>query len=165
MTSLSALIHPARARWQALDAREKSLARTAAAVLTLAVLWWVAIAPALAVWRQAESRQRSLDTRWQRIQTLAAEAQALRAQPVIQREEALRALEASAKQYLGAGTQVTLAGDRATLALRNVDAGALAQWLPLARVDARAVPVEAKLTRVEAPPRWSGTLVLSLPPQ
>lgn len=165
MTVLPDLTRSARAHWRTLGSREKSLIQLAIAVLAVAVLWWVAISPALKVWHQAEPRRHSLDARWQHVQRLAAETQALRTQPVVQREEALRALDASVRQYLGTGAQLTITGDRATLALKNVSAGALAQWLPLARVNARAVPIEARLKQAEGGSNWNGTLVLSLPPQ
>ena len=42
-----------------------------------------------------------------------------------------------------------------------------AQWLTQVRVNARSVPVEARLTRGAAPTgaTWTGTLVMSLPPR
>ena len=77
--------------------------------------------------------------------------------------------------------QLNVVGDRATITLKGASADALAQWLAQARSNARATPVEARLTRsataaapagqtpvtlgrpVVAMPRWDGTLVLALP--
>ena len=59
-------------RWQTLGTRERALVRVAAIVLALALLWWLALAPALATLRQAETQRRALDLQWQRMQALQA---------------------------------------------------------------------------------------------
>lgn len=184
MSFWTATLAPARARWAALAPREQALVSGAAAVVAVALLWWVAIAPALQTLRSAEIQRRALDVQWQTMQSLRAQAQALQSQPGINQSDALRALESSVKQGLGATAQLNVVGDRATVTLRGTSAGALAQWLAQARVNARALPSEARLTRTAPPapaaggtaavstlavddavPVWSGSLVLSLPPQ
>lgn len=185
-SSLAAALAPARARWAALAPREQTLVSGAAAVVVLALLWWVAIAPALKTLQNAETQRRTLDAQWQTMQSLQIQAQALQSQPGVNQGDALRALESSVKQGLGATAQLNVVGDRATVTLRGTSADALAQWLAQARVNARALPSEARLTRTAAPvpasapgaaaavsaaladdavPLWSGSLVLSLPPQ
>lgn len=181
-SSWAAAVAPARARWAALAPREQTLVSGAAAVVAVALLWWVAVAPALQTLQNAETQRRTLDTQWQTMQSLQVQAQALQSQPGINQSDALRALESSVKQGLGATAQLSVVGDRATVTLRGTSADALAQWLAQARVNARALPSEARLTRTAAPapggaaavssavvddaaPLWSGSLVLSLPPQ
>jgi len=156
-----------RARWPAMGSRERALVLTAGGVVGLALVWWVGVAPALIVMRQTEGQQRRLDTQLEHMQRLAAEAQAMQSRPAIKYDDALRALESSIKQGLGSGAQLNVAGERATLTLKNVPAGALAQWLTLARVNARALPVEARLVRGASPgvATWDGALVLNLPPR
>ena len=158
------------AAWARLAARERRLALLALAVVGLALLWWLALAPALATLRQAETQRRALDLQWQRMQALQAEAEALKASPRMAHDAALRALEASVKQRLGASAQLAVVGERANLTLKDAPAAELAAWLAEARVDARAVPLEARLTRAAGASagrgtQWSGTLSLSLPPQ
>lgn len=154
-------------RWQALDARQQALLRGAAALVALVLLWWLAVAPALATLRQAEARQRSLEAQWQQMQRLQAEARALQGLPRPGHDEALRALEVSVRQRLGASAQLQVSGERATLTLKNTPADALAQWLAQTRVNARLVPAEARLLRSAdaASPSWDGTLALTLPPR
>lgn len=157
-------------RWRSLAPREQTLVRMAAALVALALIWWLGVAPALRVLRQAESQQQSLDTQLQQMQRLAAEAQALRARPALAHDEARRALEASVRQGLGPNASMSVTGERATVTLRNVPATALAQWLTLARVNARALPVEARLVRgaqtaTDVGATWDGALVLPLPPR
>jgi general secretion pathway protein M len=159
---------PLRARWTALDSRERTLVITAASVIGVALLWWIGVSPALSTLRQADAQQRALAAQVQKMQSLQAQAQAIQSQPKINRDDAMRALEASVKG-LGPTAQLNIAGDRATVTLRNTGADALARWLSQARVNARAIPSEARLTRSAAsaagPAMWDGTVVLSLPQQ
>ncbi|HYF43783.1 MAG TPA: type II secretion system protein M, partial [Ramlibacter sp.] len=64
----------------------------------------------------------------------------------------------------GTTARMAVAGDRVTLTLAATPADALAQWLTQARVNARALPTEARLNHNPAG-AWDGTLVLSLPPR
>lgn len=154
-------------RWQALAPREQALLRGAAALVALALLWWLAIAPALSTLRQAEARQRGLEAQWQQMQRLQAEARALQGLPRPGHDEAWRALEVSVHQRLGPSAQLQLSGERATLTLKDTPADALAQWLAQARANARLVPAEARLMRSAdaESPSWNGQLVLNLPPR
>ena len=157
---------PLRARWTQLDSRERTLVFAALSVVGVALLWWVGISPALGTLRQADAQRSGLAAQVQKMQSLQAQAQAIASQPKINRDDALRALEASLKG-LGATAQLNVAGDRATVTLRNTAADALARWLSQARVNARAIPSEARLTRSAASAgsaaAWDGTVVLSLP--
>lgn len=155
-------------RWQALGERERRLLAVAAVVVGAALLWWVALAPALGVLRGAPARHAVLDEQLSRMLSLQAQAKALQDQPRMGADEALRALDVAVKERLGGAAQLTVVGDRATVTLKGVSADALAQWLAQARVNARAVPSEARLTRNpgsggKAGALWDGSLVLSLP--
>jgi general secretion pathway protein M len=153
--------------WRGLATRERSgiaLATTAVAVI---LLWWLALSPALQTLTLAQTQATQLETQLQAMHALQAQAKALQAQPKMGRDEAVRALESSVKQRLGANAQFTLQGERAMVTLKGASAQALAQWLTQARVNARSVPVEARLQRSAAAsaaaPSWDGSLVLSLP--
>ncbi|MDO5086307.1 MAG: type II secretion system protein GspM [Comamonadaceae bacterium] len=156
------------AAWARLGRRERRLIVLAAATVALALLWWLALAPALGTLRQARTERPQLEARWQRMQTLKAEADSLKALPGISRSEAQRTLQDSVAAALGASAQLSVTGDRANLVLKGAPAGALAQWLQDARVNARATPVQARLTRTPghapgASAAWDGTLTLALP--
>lgn len=171
-------------RWKALAPREQSLVLAAAAVVGLALLWWLALAPALATLRTAPTRHAELDSQLQRMLGLQAEALQLQAAPRSSAGDAVGTLRNALTQRLGAAAQLTVAGDRATVTLKGAPADALAQWLAVARSNAQAVPLEARLSRstaapaapgappapitlgapaAPAMPRWDGTLVLALP--
>ncbi|WP_298214386.1 type II secretion system protein GspM [Acidovorax sp.] len=170
---------PLQERWKALAPREQNLVLAAGALVALALLWWVAIAPALATLRAAPARHAALDAQLQRMHSLQAEAQQLQAAPASPPGDTTGALRSALTQRLGNTAQLNVAGDRATITLKGASADALAQWLAQARSNARATPLEARLTRSAAAaapaapatlgsapiamPRWDGTLVLALP--
>jgi len=148
--------------WRGLAPREKLLAAGAAAIVALALVWWLAIGPALAVLRTSEAQHRSLDGQLSRMQGLQQQAKALQSQPRQNHDDSLRALEAAVRQRLGTTARTTVAGDRVTLTLTGTPPDALAAWLAEARANARALPAEARLTRGPSG-GWDGTLVLTLP--
>ena len=147
-------------RWRAVPAREQRLALLALLATSLALLWWLALAPALAVLRAAPAQHRALDGQLQQMLGLQAQAKALQAQPVLPVDETRRALEAALKS-LGPGAQMAVQVDRATVTLKAVPAAALAQSLATARQNAHAALMEAHLVRNPAG-SWDGTLVLNL---
>lgn len=150
-----------QARWRALARREQQLVLAALALLLVAGLWWLALAPALATLRSAESQQRLLDAQLQQMQRLQAQASTLQAQPRLAVADARRLLEASVQQQFGATAQLALVGERVTLTLKGATADALAQWLAQVRLNVRLLPEEARLQR-SAAGHWDGTLVLLL---
>lgn len=155
-------------RWVALGAREQRLVTIACVLVCAALLWWVALAPALQTLRMAPAQHALADTQLQSMRAMATEATALRLQRSLNYEESLRNLESSVKQTLGAGATLSVSDTRASLTLRGVNADALSQWLSQARVNARVVPSEARLQRSQASTptnnaTWDGTLVLTLP--
>jgi general secretion pathway protein M len=151
-----------RTRWAGLAPRERALVGGAVALVALALLWWVALAPALATLRSAETQHRVLDNQLQHMRRLQAQARAMQAQPRQNHDDAMRQLEAAIRQQLGVSARYSIAGDRVTITLTNTPAQALAQWLTQVRTNARAIPGEARLTR-NAAGGWDGTLVLTLP--
>ena len=155
-----------RLRWQALDQREQTLISAAAFIVGTAIIWWVAVAPALGILKSAPLQRASVDAQFLRMQTLEAEAKVLQAQPKLSLNDATRTFEASVKQRLGAAAQLSFQGSQASVTLRGVPAEALTLWLNQARVSARAIPIEARLRRnVSNAGTWDGTLVLALPAQ
>lgn len=150
---------------QGLSPREQSAVRLAAWVLGLGLLWWVGLAPAIGTLRQSGARHATLDQSLAQMQAQAASAELLRAQnatPPPGRDAAQRALEEATRQ-LGAGAQLSLQGDRATVAMRDIAPGALAQWLQQVRINARLLPVQAQIQRGGAAAGWSGQVVLAGP--
>lgn len=152
-------------RWNQLAPREKSLLGGALAVIALALLWQLVLAPSLRTLRTATAQGLALDAQLQHMQSLQAQAKALQKQAPLAYDDAVRALNQATKQILGSTAQVSVVAERANVTLQAARADALAQWLAQARVNARSAPLEARLTRMATPAgvTWSGTLVMTLP--
>ena len=148
------------ARWRNIARREQQLLLAALVLVLAALLWWIGVAPALATLRSADKQNALLSAQLQQMQQLQMQAKTIQAQPPLTVPETRRLLEASVKP-LGAAVQLVVAGERVTLTMQGVAADALTQWLTQARLNARAAPSEARLTR-NAAGTWDGTLVLNL---
>jgi general secretion pathway protein M len=158
-TKVRALLAPLQKRL-AQNPREQRLVRGAVALLVLALLWFVALRPAIGTLRSAQSQGPLLRSQLQDMLQLQAQAQVLQALPAAQTQDSKSLLEA-ALATLGATAQMSLTGDRATITLEGSSADALAQWLTQARLNARARPLELHLTQSQG--LWKGRIVLQMP--
>lgn len=147
--------------WRQLKMSERRLILLAFWVILAVLLWLIAIAPALKILKDAPEQHRALDAKLQSMRALSTEAKTLQSQPKLGLDEAQKALQSSVSQRFGSAAQLNLSGERATLTLKNANPQELAQWLTQARVNARALPGEAKLNKIGD--GWDGTLVLNLP--
>ena len=59
-----------RQRWQMVSPREQRLVVAALLLVLVALLWWLAIAPALATLRSAQGQRQQLDAQLQQMQGL-----------------------------------------------------------------------------------------------
>lgn len=155
--------------WVLRSPREQQLLTLGGAALLLAVVWSLALAPALRTWQEAPVRQASLDAQTQSMHHLRAQAQGLQQPSPIKRTEAIGWLEKSLSD-LGPDARITFESDRATVSLSAAPSVALARWLSQARENAQALPLQAQLQRIAeptapaaAPGSWRGNIVLRLP--
>lgn len=151
--------------WKQLARRERRMVVAAAVLVAAAALWLGLLGPALRTLRAAPEQHRALDAQLQTMHDLQAQAQALQQQAPLSRAQAQHALNQATQQVLGQGAQISTQAERVTITLQSVAPEALALWLAQARANARAVPIEARLTRQNQAQgtRWSGTLVMALP--
>lgn len=148
--------------WAELPAlQRRGLGLVALLVATL-VFWFLALAPALSIWRNAPAQHQQLDAKLQVMQAQAQALQALQGQPRADPTRAAAGLTQSIKP-LGEQTRITLDGARATVQLRGVSGEALANWLSSVRQTSQAVPIEAEINRNPAGPFWDGRVVFALP--
>ncbi len=154
-----ALMAPIRAWWLTLALRERRLLVAGLLIVAAALLWMLALAPALRTLRTAPVTLQSLDRQWQGMQVQADETQRLRAIPPVSREQAAVALKAAADR-LGAKAKLTMQGERAVLTVTALEPSTLEPWLAEVRAGARASPLELNLVR--SGNGYSGTLVLAL---
>lgn len=167
MSGTSALrraLAPLHAAWRQRPLRERRLLVLAALVLGAAVLWQWGLAPALGTWRNAPQRQAELDEQTRQMLRLQTQARQLQAPERLPRADALRRLEAAARELLGGQTRLQMQGDQLRLSLTDAPAAALAQWLQLAREQAQALPQSAQLQRADAAGRTEGAAPAAAPP-
>ena len=176
--------------WAARAPRERRLLAVAAVLLGAALVWQVAIAPALQTWHDAPAKQAALDTQTTHMLRLQAQAKGLQTNAPLARTAALQQLESSAAQWLGPEARVSLQGEQVRITVKAATAEGLSRWMTQARSQAQALPVQAQLQRTTpttsqptaatsspaatpsaaaspvplqgAAAVWSGTLVLSL---
>ncbi|KGH14522.1 type II secretion system protein GspM [Comamonas thiooxydans] len=168
--ALKTALAPLRQRWSVLAQREQNLLLIAASVMLLALLWWVALAPALHSLRTAPARHAAAERELQNMLQMQAQAELLRQQPQGNSADARTQLEQSLKTELGSSAQLQWLGNRAQVSLSNAAAPALARWLAQVRDNSHASVAEMKLNRNlgesvdgAAVTRWGGNLLLDLP--
>lgn len=167
--SLASTMTTLQTRWSQLAARERTLLSLGAALVLLAAVWLLFLSPIITTLRSADTQSRALDTQLQQMLAMQALVQTLQKQPPLGFDEAQKALNLATQQTLGTSAQVAVTGERASVTLQGVSADALAQWLAQVRLNARSVPLEARLARaVSAKDNiqgtvWNGVLVMSLP--
>lgn len=167
--AIQTALAPLRQHWNALAQREQNLVLLAGSVVLLALLWWVALAPALNSLRTAPARHAAADRELQAMLQMQAQAELLRQQPQSSSADAKTLLEQSVAAELGANAKLQWLGQRAQITLTQAPAPALARWLSQARDNSHAAVAEMKLNRQtagnagDATTRWSGSLLLDLP--
>jgi general secretion pathway protein M len=152
-----------KARWASLAAREQRGVLLAATVLGAALVWFIALAPALRSLKTVAAQSASLAADVDRMQALQARAKALQAKPALAPQESLHALQTAATK-LGNAVSLQVVGEQATLTIKRFSALELGQWLA-AQTGPGLSPTEAHLKRdaSSVEPVWSGTLVYRLP--
>ena len=170
--ALNAALAPLRQRWTRLAQREQNLVLMAGSIVLLALVWWIALAPALHSLRTAPARHAAADRELQTMLQMQAQAELLRQQSQTNNAEAdvRTQLEQSLKTELGSSAQLQWLGNRAQISLTQTAAPALARWLAQVRDNSHASVAEMKLNRIlgeaadgAAITRWSGNLLLELP--
>ncbi len=150
-----------QSRWANASVRERRLLLWAGGFVFCAVVWWIAVSPALRVIQAAPSQHQALDAQLQQMRQLQAKVKALQTQPALTLEETRQALTQSLLPF-GATAQVTHLGnlvDRSTVTVKGMRGDALARWLATARQNAHSVPIEAHLKR-NSQGTWDGLLIV-----
>ena len=155
--------HLIRARWAALAAREQRGLLLAGTVLGAALVWFIALAPALRSLKTVAVQSVVLGVELEHMQALQARATALQALPALTPEESLRALQSAATK-LGPAVSLQVVGEQATLTIKKLSAVQLGQWLaPQTGPGLRPTEAHLKRDTGSAEPIWIGTLVYRLP--
>jgi len=145
--------------WQGLARRERRLISIAVAVVTVALLWWVVLAPPLRTLQRAPAQIDAAEAQLQLMQRLATEARELRSVTPVPADQAGNVLKAATAR-LGDKARLAVQGDRAVLTVAGVSSVALRDWLSEARSGARARTIEANLSRGST--GLTGTVVVGM---
>ncbi len=162
-TSIAQAKAIAAAQLQNMSARERLMTLAAVGLVISALIWLVLLAPAIRTLQKAPEQNAAMDTKLERMQRWAEQAEKVKSVSlgdVPERSRVLASIQGS-RSSLGEGSVITVNGDRAVVQIGSTGAQALAQWLGQMRVNARVVPVEVKLRRVGR--NWTGRLELAGP--
>jgi len=147
-----------QAFWRERAPRERLILGMAMLVIGIAVVWMIAVQPALRSVREAPAQLDQLDTQLHEMQRLALESKALRDPVQIPPGQAASALKA-ATERLGDAARLTVQGDRATLTVTGVPGSALRAWLGEARTAAHARAIDVQLLR--NPQGYAGSVIVT----
>jgi general secretion pathway protein M len=145
-----------RERFDALALRERRLLLIALGLIAAALLWWIALKPALSTYQNSQAAHASLDAQLAKMQTLAQDAQTLKAAPRMNGGQARVWLESASKK-LGKAV-VSAQGNRLQISF----VGALASFLTQARSAAQLVPIQANWQLAGSTALWDGTAVFEV---
>lgn len=159
-------ITPWKERWAQLSSRERTWVSVAGVVLALALLWQIALAPALRVWHASPERRAQLDRQYTELLALQSQARNLQSQPALSAQEARQSLTQLTHDLLP-GAQLAALADHHRVVLKGVSGASLAQWLNAVRQTAQAHVMDMRLQRSptspETPALWDGQITLQLP--
>ena len=157
----------ASAAWSRRTESERLLIAAAAVLLLGALLWSVALGPALRTLQSADNTRVTLESQLQTMLAMQAQAKALATQQHLSGATAAKTLEQSVQSAFGKNGRITLGNNQATVVLEAVSPQALARWLGQARVDAQSKPIAVQMVRssdaASGQALWSGTLQMALP--
>ena len=150
-----------QAWWRQRALRERVLLGGCAALVLLALLWSLALAPALHTLRQHGAHTAQLQATLTHMQSLQAQAQSLQGHSSLTAPQAQQALQTHTTSLLGKQAELTTRIGGATATLHAVSPQALGRWLATIRTEAHAKVVQSRLQRNAE--GWSGSVQLSLP--
>jgi general secretion pathway protein M len=140
--------------------REQTGIRWALVVLGSAVLWFVAIAPALQVWQKSQSQLSVLAQQHADMLALQAQAKQWQSRSALSTEASVQMLQ-SLCANLGEKVKCSRQALRMTVDVKGVSPQALAQAWAQARSQAQAVLLETHLQRQGD--AWNGQWIWTLP--
>ncbi len=147
-------------RWRHLGARDRRAMVWGGIVLVLALLWGVALGPAVATLREAPAQIAAERATLERIKAMAHEARALQPTTSSGSGSAMDRLR-EASDALAEQVQISTQGNLLVVNVSDVQPEALGAWLAGVRKTAHLKPSEASL-RVSASGGWSGTVTFQV---
>lgn len=147
--------------WLAQRSRREQLGiQSAMALLTVWLVWSLAVAPAWQVLRRSDAERERLNQQTTQMQAWQQQAQLLRQQAPVPPEQAAQTLQ-NLGHALDSQASFKRQGATVSLNFKGASPAALAEFLAQARSTAHSQVIEAHWQQSNG--AWSGQLVLQLP--
>ena len=142
--------------------REQLLIKASLFLISLYVIFFFAIAPALDSLHNSAAKAQVLDRQWGELLGMQSELKSIKSLPVMDAVQASEKLQTLTTQ-LGPLNKITLQDTSARLQLKGVSPESLGEFLPELRKVAQAQVLATNLRLDSQTKLWEGSITVSLP--
>lgn len=142
--------------------REQLLIKASLFLISLYVIFFFAIAPALDSLHKSAAKAQVLDRQWGELLGMQSELKSIKSLPVMDALQASEKLQTLTTQ-LGPLNKITLQDTSARLQLKGVSPESLGEFLPELRKVAQAQVLATNLRLDSQTKLWEGSITVSLP--
>ncbi len=142
--------------------REQLLIKASLFLISLYVIFFFAIAPALDSLHKSAAKAQVLDRQWGELLGMQSELKSIKSLPVMDAVQASEKLQTLTTQ-LGPLNKITLQDTSARLQLKGVSPESLGEFLPELRKVAQAQVLATNLRLDSQTKLWEGSITVSLP--
>ena len=160
--ALNTVLKPFQDWISGLSVREQLLINTLLFLISLYLIFFIAIAPALDSLHKSAAKAQVLDRQWGELLGMQSELKSIKSLPMIDAAQASEKLQTLTTQ-LGPLNKITLQDASARLQLKGVSPEALGEFLPELRKVAQAQVLATNLRLDPQTKLWEGSITASLP--
>ena len=142
--------------------REQLLIKASLFLISLYIIFFFAIAPALDSLHKSAAKAQVLDRQWGELLGMQSELKSIKSLPVMDAVQASEKLQTLTTQ-LGPLNKITLQDTSARLQLKGVSPESLGEFLPELRKVAQAQVLATNLRLDSQTKLWEGSITVSLP--
>ena len=142
--------------------REQLLIKASLFLISLYVIFFFAIAPALDSLHKSAAKAQVLDRQWGELLGMQSELKSIKSLPVMDAVQASEKLQTLTTQ-LGPLNKITIQDSSARLQLKGVSPESLGEFLPELRKVAQAQVLATNLRLDSQTKLWEGSITVSLP--
>ena len=142
--------------------REQLLIKASLFLISLYIIFFFAIAPALDSLHKSAAKAQVLDRQWGELLGMQSELKSIKSLPVMDAVQASEKLQTLTTQ-LGPLNKITIQDSSARLQLKGVSPESLGEFLPELRKVAQAQVLATNLILDSQTKLWEGSITVSLP--
>ena len=142
--------------------REQLLIKASLFLISLYIIFFFAIAPALDSLHKSAAKAQVLDRQWGELLGMQSELKSIKSLPVMDAVQASEKLQTLTTQ-LGPLNKITIQDSSARLQLKGVSPESLGEFLPELRKVAQAQVLATNLRLDSQTKLWEGSITVSLP--